>query len=203
MVNPTVKKYFNKIGFSANTLQVLSDMVTGSLGENATEDEINEKCKEMEPLAKSFQSEMDSKVAAARKGTEKKSGEEGTEGLENPAGTPKQNSALEESILKLQQTVENLQKERISGDLGAAVRTKLKETLKMTDKEIESVMYGRTFENAEQVEEFVTKQEELYQDITKERIEHQAGSGFVPMISQGNVNKAAIENDIKEFNEKY
>ena len=120
-----------------------------------------------------------------------------------PAGTPKQNSALEESILKLQQTVENLQKERISGDLGAAVRTKLKETLKMTDKEIESVMYGRTFESAEQVEEFVTKQEELYQDITKERIEHQAGSGFVPMISQGNVNKAAIENDIKEFNEKY
>ena len=203
MVNPTVKKYFNKIGFSAATLQVLSDMVTGSLGENATEDEINDKCKEMEPLTKSFQSELDSKVAAARKAPEKKSGEEEPEGKGNPAGTPSTDDPTLQAIQKLQETVNQLQKEKLSGDFGATVKTKLKDDLKMTEKEIESVMYGRNFESEDQVTDFISKQEEFYADITKTRTEEKAGNGFIPMSSKGDVSKTAIENDIRAFNEKY
>ena len=203
MVNPTVKKYFNKIGFSAATLQVLSDMVTGSLGENATEEEINDKCKEIEPLTKSFQSEIDSRVAAARKTPEKKSGGEEPEGNPNPAGEQKTDDATLKALQKLQETVDQLQKEKVSGGLSATVKTKLKEDLKMTDKEIESVMWGREFESEDQVNDFVTKQEEFYADITKSRTEEKAGNGFIPASSKGDVSKTAIENDIKAFNEKY
>lgn len=199
MVNPTVKKYFNqKMGFSEKALQGLSDMITGSLEDNATEDEINEKCKEFEPIARSFQSEIDRAKAAAMKS---KSGEAGTEGSKDEESAD-ETKGTDPTLKALQDQVAQLMKEKTTESLNTKVKTKLKD-LKLTEKEIDSLMFGRTFETEDQIEEFVTKQGEFYEDIVKDRTVEKAGTGFVPGASRGNVSKTSIENDIKEFNEKY
>jgi len=69
MINPVVKKHFLKFGLSEKALQGLSDSVTGSLSENATDEEITAKCQELEPFAKTFQSEIDTRVNTALKKT--------------------------------------------------------------------------------------------------------------------------------------
>ena len=52
MVNPIVKKHFLKYGLPASVLQSISNLVTGSLGENATDEEILESAKTYDDFAK-------------------------------------------------------------------------------------------------------------------------------------------------------
>ena len=204
MINPTVKKYFNKFGFSDAVLQVLSDSVVGSLGENPNEEEINGACGNFEGLAKAMQSESDAKVNAAKKGTpaaEEKKGEEG-----NPAepGDPGETTdPVLKAIQDLAKKVEGMEKKDAHKTFNQKVIEGLKANHSLSDKQIESIMLGRNFETEDQVNEFLEGQKGLQETIQQELVEKQAGNGYAPPGSKGDVTKASIENDIKSFNEKY
>lgn len=194
MINPTVKKFFLKNGLSAKALQVLSDSVMGTLEENATEEEITDKCKLFEPLAKTFQSEADSRVQAALKKKEQVGNDDEEE---EGAGDP-----LLAAIEALTKTVQGMQTEQVVKTNNQKVIEGLKE-LKMTEEEIDSVMYGRSFEKEEEIEDFVTKQGEYYSKITQGRAETAAGEGYKPVTSVGNQTAAQKQADMESFNKAF
>ncbi|AZA91135.1 Uncharacterised protein [Chryseobacterium nakagawai] len=209
MINPTVKKFFLKNGLSAKALQALSDSVMGSLEENATEEEITDKCKLFEPLAKTFQSEADSRVQAALKKKEQEGNdddeEEGAGDPEpKPGKSPKKvtTDPLLAAIETLTKTVQGMQTEQVVKTNNQKVIEGLKE-LKMSEKEIESVMYGRSFEKEEDIEDFVTKQGEYYSEITQGRAEAAAGDGYKPVTSVGNQTAAQKQADMESFNKAF
>lgn len=208
MINPTVKKFFLKNGLSAKALQALSDSVMGSLEENATEEEITDKCKLFEPLAKTFQSEADSRVQAALKKKEQEEEEEEEEGAGDtepkPGKTTKKvtTDPLLAAIETLTKTVQGMKTEQVVKTNNQKVIAGLKE-LKMTDKEIESVMYGRSFDKEEDIEDFVTKQGEYYSEITQGRAETAAGEGYKPTTSVGNQTAAQKQADMESFNKAF
>lgn len=208
MINPTVKKFFLKNGLSIKALQALSDSVMGSLEENATEEEITDKCKLFEPLAKTFQSEADSRVQAALKKKEQEGNDEEEEGAGDPEPKPGKttkkvtNDPLLAAIETLTKTVQGMQTEQVVKTNNQKVIEGLKE-LKMTEKEIESVMYGRSFEKEEDIEEFVTKQGEYYSEITQGRAEANAGDGYKPVTSVGNQTQAQKTADMESFNKAF
>lgn len=210
MINPTVKKFFLKNGLSAKALQALSDSVMGSLEENATEEEITDKCKLFEPLAKTFQSEADSRVQAALKkkeqeGSDDDEEEEGAGTTEpKPGKSPKKvtSDPLLAAIEALTKTVQGMQIDQKVQSNNQKVIEGLKE-LKMTEKEIESVMYGRSFEKEEDIEDFIAKQGEYYSEITQGRAEAAAGEGYKPTTSVGNQTPAQKQADIESFNKAF
>lgn len=206
MINPTVKKFFLKNGLSAKALQALSDSVMGSLEENATEEEITDKCKLFEPLAKTFQSEADSRVQAALKKKEQGEGEDDDEGADDIKTEPKSKKVTTDPLLAaietLTKTVQGMQTEQVVKTNNQKVIEGLKE-LKMTEKEIESVMYGRSFEKEEDIEDFVTKQGEYYSEITQGRAEATAGDGYKPVTSVGNQTAAQKQADMESFNKAF
>lgn len=211
MINPTVKKFFLKNGLSAKALQALSDSVMGSLEENATEEEITEKCKLFEPLAKTFQSEADSRVQAALKKKEQGGNDDSDEGADDdsepsqPTGKPARKTnkdPLLTAIETLTKTVQGMQIAQAVKTNNEKVAEGLK-ALKMSDKEIESVMFGRSFEREEDIEEFITKQGELYAEIVQKRTEENAGDGYAPPSSAGSQTKAQKQADIEAFNKAF
>ncbi|AZB23598.1 hypothetical protein EG339_02660 [Chryseobacterium bernardetii] len=209
MINPTVKKFFLKNGLSAKALQALSDSVMGSLEENATEEEITDKCKLFEPLAKTFQSEADSRVQAALKKKEQEGNDDDEEqGAVDPEPKPGKSpkkvtsDPLLAAIEALTKTVQGMQTDQKVQSNNQKVIEGLKE-LKMTEKEIESVMYGRSFEKEEDIEDFIAKQGEYYSEITQGRAEATAGEGYKPTTSVGNQTPAQKQADIDSFNKAF
>ena len=96
-----------------------------------------------------------------------------------------------------------MEKGQVSAGLNQSAMEKLK-ALKMTDKEIEAVMFGRSFETEEAVNDFIGKQSEIYEEILSSRHKENAGSGFNTMSGQGGTyKKEAMEQDIAEFNKVY
>lgn len=202
MINPIVKKHFLKNGLSEKALQGLSDSITGSLGENATDEEITAQCVVFEPFAKTFQSEIDARVAAATKKKEQegKSGEGA-----DPEPKPEEGKTTDPLLLavqKLTETVQGLKTEKAVETNNQKVINGLK-ALKMTDKEIESVMLGRSFENEDGIEEFVTKQGEYYSEILQSRTEAAAGEGYIAPSSVGNQSQAQKKADVEAFNANF
>lgn len=202
MINPIVKKHFLKNGLSEKALQGLSDSITGSLGENATDEEITAQCVVFEPLAKTFQSEIDARVTAATKKKEQggNSGEGANDEPKSEEGKTTDPMLL--AIQKLTETVQGLKTEKAVETNNQKVVAGLK-ALKMTDKEIDSVMLGRSFENDEGIEEFVTKQGEFYAEILQNRTEADAGEGYKPASSVGNQTEAQKKADVEAFNKSY
>lgn len=200
MINPTVKKYFTKFGFSDRVLQVLSDSVTGSIEdiENATEDEINEASKNYETLAKSFQSEIETRVALDRKRSGKKKGVE-TEEIEDDEDKTK----VDPNLKAIMDRLERMEKANVSGDLNKKVSDALKTNHNLSDNQISAILHGRSFGTSDEVDEFLEAQKTFQETIQQETIERKAGSGYAPPGSKGDVTKASVENDIKSFNEKY
>lgn len=199
MVNPIVKKHFLKYGLPASVLQSISNLVTGSLEENATDDEIIEVAKTYEDFAKSFQSEVDSKIAKARK-------EQTVEAVADEETKPKSENGSDDDtkslIKQLLEKVSNLESDKINQSYQTKVTDRLK-SIKMSDAEINAALYGRKFKSDEEVDDFVVKQEEFYADILKDRVEASIGNGGKPASSQGSSSLEALKQEISGFNERY
>lgn len=193
-----IKAYFKKFGLSESTLGEITKLIEGSYTENSTEEEITEQCKSYEALAKVLQSEIDARVTSAVEKVKKEQAPN-KQGAEKEQPEPKDNDYLK----KILERLDNIEKGQVVKSLNEKAVARLKD-LKMTDKEIESAMFGRNFDNEESLNEFVTKQAEIYEEIVKERVSNNAGNGFPPMSPTGNsVSNTAIKNDIDEFNKHY
>lgn len=204
MINPTVKKHFLKFGLSEKALQGLSDSVTGSLDENATDEEITAKCKELEPFAKTFQSEIDARVNTALKKKEQTGDETGADDDDpEPAEKKKPKNSVMAKLEELTNEIKSLKSENAVKSNNEKVVERLKSIEGISDKEVESLMLGRKFENDEQIEDFVTKQSEIYSEIVQQRAESKAGNGYTPPNSNGSTSKAQMEAEIKAFNDKF
>lgn len=203
------KKHFNKFGLSAKSLGEITTLIEGSLEENSTDEDAIEQCKRFEPLASSYQTDIDTRVTSAvekatKKGPEGAGSGEGANDEPNPGNQPPANSneAVLAAIAALSTEVTNMKKGQSVQTNNETVVAALKE-LKMSEKQIESTMLGRSFETAESATEFIEKQTDLYAEIAKEQVSERAGSGFAPMGSGGNVTKTQKEADITAFNAKF
>ncbi|WP_394265185.1 hypothetical protein [Bergeyella zoohelcum] len=193
-----VKKHFLKFGFSNKVLGEISALVDFTENET-TEEEIIEQLKRYEPIAKSFQSELDTRLAKGRKtDTDSAANGEDEEDNTSASGT-KTKDATNATLEKILERLDKIEKGAVVKTNNEKATTKLKE-LGFTDKEIESAMFERNFETEDSVEEFVKKQSEILEDILKERVRENAGNGLHPHSSGANYSKAAIEKDIEEFN---
>lgn len=203
-----VKKHFLKYGLSEKTLGEITTLVQNSFGEDeATEETVLEQLKAYEPMAKAFQSEIDSRVANASKSKDRTTAEttadDEEEDIDTGSASGKKPKDTTKSLLeKLITKIDNLERGQSVKSNNETAVAKLKE-LKMSDREIEAAMFGRNFETAEAVEDFVNKQSELYEEILKDRVKEQAGEGFSPMSNGGNYSKASVKNDIEEFNKQH
>ncbi|AQY21344.1 hypothetical protein [Riemerella anatipestifer] len=193
-----IKKHFTKFGLSESTLGEITKLIEGSYTENSTAEEIIEQCKSYESLAKVLQSEIDTRVSSAVEKVKKEQAPDKKSGADKEA-----EPTIGEYLKQISERLDNIEKGQVVKSLNEKAVTRLKE-LKMTDKEIEAAMFGRNFENEESLNEFVTKQTEIYEGIVKERVSNSAGNGFSPMSSSGNgVENTAIKNDIEEFNKQF
>ncbi|WP_222931957.1 hypothetical protein, partial [Elizabethkingia miricola] len=59
------RKHFNKFGLSAKSLGEITTLIEGSLDENSTDEDAIEQCKRFEPLASSYQADIDTRVTSA------------------------------------------------------------------------------------------------------------------------------------------
>lgn len=198
MVNPIVKKHFLKYGLPASVLQSISDLVMGSHEENATEEEISETCKSYDSFAKSFQSEVDTRVTKARKeqtvGKEDSDDDDKDDKKDNPSSDP-----VKAMLEKLLTKVTALESENNAKTYNQKASQKLKE-LKMNDAEVNAAMYGRNFQNDNDVDEFVEKQGEFYGEILKTRVEADLGDGTKPPGSKGESSMESFKKDVEAFN---
>ncbi|MEJ8582500.1 hypothetical protein ACXA18_03030 [Riemerella anatipestifer] len=193
-----IKKHFTKFGLSESTLGEITKLIEGSYTENSTAEEIIEQCKSYESLAKVLQSEIDTRVSSVVEKVKKEQAPDKKSGADKEA-----EPTIGEYLKQISERLDNIEKGQVVKSLNEKAVARLKE-LKMTDKEIEAAMFGRNFENEESLNEFVTKQTEIYEEIVKERVSNSAGNGFSPMSSSGNgVKNTAIKNDIEEFNKQY
>ena len=169
------KKHFRKYGLSESVIKTIVALIPDE--EEATEETITEQLQAYEPLAKE------------------------TEPTPKEEGEPK--DRVLEALGNITKRLEAMEKGQISAGLNQSAMEKLK-ALKMTDKEIEAVMFGRSFETEEAVNDFIGKQSEIYEEILSSRHKENAGSGFNTMSGQGGTyKKEAMEQDIAEFNKVY
>ena len=177
------KKHFRKYGLSESVIKTIVALIPDE--EEATEETITEQLQAYEPLAKSFQAEAERRVSLAVKGLKPEPKE--------VEPTPKEEGEPKDPVLE---ALGNITKR-------LEAMEKLK-ALKMTDKEIEAVMFGRSFETEEAVNDFIGKQSEIYEEILSARHKENAGNGFNTMSGQGGTyKKEAMEQDIAEFNKVY
>ncbi len=196
-----VKKHFLKFGFSNKILGEISALVDFTENET-TEEEIIEQLNRYEPIARSFQSELDTRLAKGRKtDTESAANGEDEEGKTSTPST-KTEDTTKATLDKILERLEKMEKGTAVKTNNDKATTKLKE-LGFSEKEIESAMFGRNFETEESVDGFVNKQSEIFEDILKERVKGNAGDGFRPQSSGANYSKAAVEKDIEEFNKNH
>lgn len=191
------KKHFRKYGLSESVIKTIVALIPDE--EEATEETITEQLQAYEPLAKSFQAEAERRVSLAVKGLKPEPQE--VEPTPKEEGEPK--DPVLEALGNITKRLEAMEKGQISAGLNQSAMEKLK-ALKMTDKEIEAVMFGRSFETEEAVNDFIGKQSEIYEEILSSRHKENAGSGFNTMSGQsGTYKKEAMEQDIAEFNKVY
>lgn len=186
-----IKKHFQKYGLSKEAQGEIFNLLAGSVSETTTEAEAVELASKYEPMARVYQSDLDARVTQAtekvKKGLQSKE-----EGDNNPVLLQ-----VQELITK----ISDLEKKEVLKTNTQRVTAELKK-LNLSEKEIEANIYGRTFETQEQIDEYITKQSELYADITKERLETLAGGGIVP-LSGGSSIASQVKNDIDKFNENH
>ena len=186
-----IKKHFQKYGLSKEAQGEIFNLLAGSVSETTTEAEALELASKYEPIARVYQSDLDARVTQAtekvKKGLQSKE-----EGDNNPVLLQ-----VQELITK----ISDLEKKEVLKTNTQKVTAELKK-LNLSEKEIEANIYGRTFETQEQIDEYITKQSELYADITKERLETLAGGGIVP-LSGGSSIASQVKNDIDKFNENH
>ena len=190
------KRTFQKYGLSEKVLSEIVALLPEV--EDATEETIIEQLQAYELIAKSFQSEIERRLAS----TKKKDNEPNPKNDEDEGKSDNNNNDTIKLLLKLNERLDKMEKGQISSTLNQSAIEKLK-AIKMTDKEIEAVMFGRSFETEEAVEEFVTKQSEYFEEITATRLKDNAGGGFNPKGSQGEYSKKAMEQDVEEFNKQF
>ena len=191
------KKHFRKYGLSESVIKTIVALIPDE--EEATEETITEQLQAYEPLAKSFQAEAERRVSLAVKGLKPE--------LKEVEPNPKEEGEPEDPVLEalgnITKRLEAMEQGQVSAGLNQSAMEKLK-ALKMTDKEIEAVMFGRSFETEEAVNDFIGKQSEIYEEILSSRHKENAGSGFNTMSGQGGTyKKEAMEQDIAEFNKVY
>lgn len=189
------KKHFRKYGLSENVLGEIVALLPQD--ENATEETIIEQLQAYENIAKSFQAEAERRVKLTK---------DKYEAGKKESSTKKENEEVENPTLamleKINSRLDAMEKGQISANLNKVAIDKLK-ALNLSDKEVEAVMFGRSFETSEAVEEFVAKQGEYFEEISAQRTKDNAGNGFVPQSGAGQYSQKEIEQDIKEFNKHY
>lgn len=199
-----VKKQFQKFGLSEKSLKEIANLVEKTLSgnEELTEEQVTEQVKTFEPIAKSFQSEVERRVSEAKKGTNGSNGSDDESEEQGGSAGGEKGGNSNEMLKQILNRLDGIEKGQAVKTNNQTAIAKLKE-LKLTESEIESVMYGRNFETAEQVEEFITKQTEIYETITAERLKNNAGNGFNPMSASGNYSKQEIQQDVEDFNKQF
>lgn len=199
-----VKKHFLKFGFSEKVLSEIAALVKSSFNEDdeLTNEAVAEKLKAYEPIAKSFQSEIDQRVSKAKEKTMSEDAADEEEEEQPKHSASDKRLTQRELIEKLFEKIETLEKGQSVKTNNEKAVQRLKE-LKMSDREIEAAMFGRNFETEKSMTEFVEKQEELYKEILKDRAQEQAGNGFLPQSSNGNVSKESIQSAIDHFNKNF
>lgn len=194
------KKHFRKYGLSESVIKTIVALIPDE--EEATEETITEQLQAYEPLAKSFQAEAERRVSLAVKGL-KSEPQEVEPKQPNPQEKTEPKDPVLEALGNITKRLEAMEKGQVSAGLNQSAMEKLK-ALKMTDKEIEAVMFGRSFETEEAVNDFIGKQSEIYEEILSARHKENAGNGFNTMSGQGGTyKKEAMEQDIAEFNKVY
>lgn len=191
-----LKKHFSKYGLSEKALGEIYKLMQGQITDQSTDEQIIELCKGYEPLAKVFQSEMDA-LRTKGKGQQDTGAEQNTSATET-----KQENDLFKLIADLKSEIQGLKKEQTASVLLSSAKNRLKEA-KFTEKEIEAILLGRSFENEEGLNDFITKQTALYEEITKERLETQAGSGTQPPTGSGKPSEQTLKNDFEAFNKMF
>lgn len=203
MINPLVKKHFLKYGLPASVLQSINGIISTSITDESTEDEVIEICKTYDAFAKSFQSEVDAKVAKARKESSKSKSQdddddEEEEEVEKPKSKSKP-SKLEQMLATVLEKVDKLEKEKVSTSYQEKATTKLKD-LKLTDSEIKALLHGRTFTTDEELDEFVEVQAQLFEEVSRERVALNLGNGNRPANGGGETSLESFKADLEAFN---
>lgn len=198
-MNEIVKEHFKNYGLSKTVLKQLEGLVLATSGDDAEDDKIKEVCTNFDLLAKTMQSDIDARVTKARKEVEVEKPNTGG----NPSPTEEPKSDLDKVLAQLttmQTKLDNLEQEKTTSKFTSRAEQRLKE-IKMNDAEIKSALYNRKFQTDDDLEEFVTKQEEFYADIVKERISNDTPTGEEPR-GKGSVSAKSFEKQLEEFNKK-
>ena len=199
-MNKIVKEHFKNYGLSKTVLKQLESLVLATSGDDADDDKLKEVCTTFDSLAKTMQSDIDARVTKARKDAEVEK--------PNPGGNPsptddEPKSDLDKVLARLttmQEKLDNLEQEKTTTKYTLRAQERLRE-IKMNDAEIKSALYNRKFQSDDDLEEFVTKQEEFYADIVKERISTDTPTGEEPR-GKGSVSDKSFEKQLEEFNKK-
>lgn len=203
IMHNVVKQEFSKFGFSTEVMETISKMVTDEAGAEATDEVIKEKLKIYEPLAKTFQSEIDARVTKAKQTAtstqQQPTQEQGESGAGEQSANPNPTEEVPAWAKAMMSKLDAFEKKEIVTQKNEITRTKLKE-LKMTDAEINAVMYGREFKDDNEIDTFVTQQGEFFKDILSTRVSEQLGDGNPPAPSQGATDLESFKKDLEKFN---
>lgn len=197
-----VAAHFQKFGFTKRIMDTIQTTLMPEDLEDVTAEQVTEICQAYEPLAKAFQSETDARVQTAIEKAKK--GNQSDRSDQNNRSDQDEDEdngdQTEDRYQALMQRLERLEKEKTMEQTRSTVAKAL-EALKMTPAEVRSAMLGRSFESEDEALNFIDQQSEIYEEITKERAEHNAGEGFSPgQADGGSYSKKQIEADVEEFN---
>lgn len=200
-MNKIVKDYFKNYGLPKAVLQSISDQISVSVGEEPTDEDLTAECEKYNLLAKSFQSEVDSRVTAGLAKRRAEGGDQDDDPVIVPketGGESNQFSKLEAMITGLASSITELKSEKVSSSLGETATNQLK-GIKMTDSEIRGLLFGRKFKTEDEVSEFVEAQSEIHSETLKDRQKENLGNGTEPTRSMGKADAAQLAGDIEAF----
>lgn len=197
-MNTIVKDYFKNYGLPKAVLQSINDQISLTLGDEPTDEDLSVECAKYTLLAKSFQSEVDSRVTA---GLAKHRAEGGSQGNDDPEVVPTETNQFKElqsMIAGLTSSIAELKTEKVSSTLSESATKKLK-GIKMTDSEIKGLLFGRKFKTDDEVTEFVEAQSEIHAENLKDRQKESLGNGTEPTRSMGKADVIQMTSDVDEF----
>lgn len=199
-MNKVVKDYFKNYGLPNAVLQNINDQIESSAGEDPADDVLETECAKYALLAKSFQSEVDSRVTAAVKRRAEGGDQDDKKVIvpEETGGESNQFAKLEAMITGLTNSITELKSEKVSSSLGEIATNQLK-GIKMTDSEIRGLLFGRKFKTDDEVTEFVEAQSEIHAETLKDRQKEVLGNGTEPTRSMGKADAAQLTGDIEAF----
>ena len=197
-MNEHIKKFFEKYGLPSKVLQSINDRIMSS-GEDLTEDQIRDKCKDYEVIAKSFQSEVDSRVTSAleKRTKEKDVDVDPVKKLEDETSKKDEGSEtnlLLNAIKQLQSDIHALKSEKVETSLINSATDQLKQ-LGKNEIEIRGLLHGRKFNSTEELDSFMEFQKEIHSEIVK-----QEPNGGRPRVSNSTPSKKVFdEGVVKNF----